>query len=451
LQRSWKILSPCGILGYGFPKASLDAGLREKPDVIAVDAGSTDAGPHKLGAGVAIVSRMAAKKDLQLLVDGALNGGIPLIIGSAGGSGARVHVEWTLSILEEILALRGGERPKMAVIWADIPGEAVEEAIGQGKVHPMSANIPELTREAVRETTRIVAQMGEEPILEALRQGAQIIVCGRAYDPAPFAAAGIFAGFDPALCYHLGKILECGALCCEPGSAKDCIMGVLHEDSFEVYALNEARKCTPTSVAAHTFYEKDHPYLLHGPGIVLDLSGCTFTQSGRAVRVRGSRLARTDTYQIKLEGARLRAYRTFVIAGARDPLFIGQIDAIERAVIEQVQEYYEEIPKTDYRINFYNYGIDAVMGSLEPARDLPHEVGLLFEVVAGTQQLASAICASVRSTLLHYGYPGRKSTAGNLAFPFAPSDVEFGAVYEFSVYHLMDVGDGLENFPIEWR
>lgn len=449
MDRAYKILSPCGILGYGFPKASFLAGLEQRPDAIVVDAGSTDAGPHKLGAGVAIVSRMAAMKDLQLLVDGALDQGIPLIIGSAGGSGARVHVEWTLDIIEEIL-LKRAERPKLAVIWADIPEADVVEAIGENRIHPMSANVPALTPEVARQTTRIVAQMGEEPILEALAQGAQIVVCGRAYDPAPFAAAGIFAGYDPALCYHLGKILECGALCCEPGSAKDCIMGVLHGDHFEVYPLNPNRRCTETSVAAHTFYEKDHPYLLHGPGILLDLERCAFVQNGNSVKVSGSKLQRKP-YQIKLEGARLVSYRSFVIAGARDPLFIERIQEIQTAVREAVREYYTEIDPDSYQINFYNYGINAVMGDLEPETALPHEVGLLFEAIAPTQELASALCASTRSTLLHYGYEGRKSTAGNLAFPFAPSDIAFGPVYAFSVYHLMDVPDGLSPFEIEWR
>ena len=66
------------------------------------------------------------------------------------------------------------------------------------------------------------------------------------------------------------------------------------------------------------------------------------------------------------------------------------------------------------------------------------------------RETADAICASTRSCYLHYGYPGRKSTAGNLAFPFAPSDVSFGAVYAFSVYHLMAVHDPTEFFPAEW-
>ena len=52
------------------------------------------------------------------------------------------------------------------------------------------------------------------------------------------------------------------------------------------------------------------------------------------------------------------------------------------------------------------------MGELEPLRDLdPHEIGLVIEVVAATQALADTICSFARSTLLHFGYPGRQSTA----------------------------------------
>ena len=91
------------------------------------------------------------------------------------------------------------------------------------------------------------------------------------------------------------------------------------------------------------------------------------------------------------------------------------------------------------------------MGPLEPTPVPGHEIGLMFEVIAPTQEQANAVCASVRSTYLHYGYPGRKSTAGNLAFPFAPSDVPFGPVYAFSAYHLMQVDDPCEYFPIEYR
>ena len=443
------ILSPCGILGYGFPEGSFKRALDEKPDAIVVDAGSTDAGPHKLGAGTAIVSRRAAKKDLKALMEGARDRGIPLLVGSAGGSGARKHTLWTLSIVREI-ADEMAWRPKLAVIWADIPKEDILKACRAGRVEKMSPNVPDITPETLEATNGVVAQMGVEPILEALQEKPDIVICGRAYDPAPFAAVGIFRGHDPALCYHLGKILECGALCAEPGTTKDVILGRLDDTGFEVWPADPKRKCTPVSVAAHTFYEKDHPYLLKGPGILLDLENCRFTQIGDGrVRVEGSRVT-YPKYCIKLEGARLAAYRTFVLAGIRDPLLISQLDSVEKEVVRSVQEYYSDIPADSYRIRFVHYGLDGVMGSLEPDRTLPHEIGLMFEVIADTQEKADAICATTRSAYLHYGYPGRKSTAGNLAFPFAPSDISFGPVYAFSVYHLMEVDSPTQYFPVEW-
>ena len=39
-------------------------------------------------------------------------------------------------------------------------------------------------------------------------------------------------------------------------------------------------------------------------------------------------------------------------------------------------------------------------------------------------------------------------TAGNLAFPFSPSDFPVGEAFEFSVYHLMPLG-AARLFPVE--
>jgi len=448
MSKDIRILSPCGMLGYGFPEQSFLNGLAMHPHGIVVDAGSTDAGPHKLGAGVSIVSRRAAKKDLDILIAGGLPRGIPIIIGSAGGSGARAHVNWTLDIIEEILQARGLQA-KIAVIWADFGQEQIMEAHLAGKIKPLSVNIPELTVEAIMQTKSIVAQMGHEPIVEALEQGSDIIVCGRAYDPSPFAAIGIYHKKDPGLSYHLGKILECGALCAEPGTTKDGIMGTIGDDGFTVQSLNPDRRCNPISVAAHTFYEKDHPYILKGPGFVLDLEQCVFAEvEAGVVKVTGSRFQPETPYCIKLEGARLVAYRTFVVAGVRDPILLGKLEEVQQQVIEQTKMYYQEIPEDEYAIHFYNYGINAVLGSKEREPFNGHEVGVLFEVIAKTQELATSICSTVRSTFLHYGYEGRKSTAGNLAFPFAPSDVEFGPVYEFTLYHLMETAGN--PFQIEY-
>ncbi|GAB6926100.1 acyclic terpene utilization AtuA family protein [Paenibacillus sp. JCM 10914] len=444
-----RILSPCGMLGYGFPEQSFMNGMEQELHGIVVDAGSTDGGPHKLGAGVSIVSKRAVKKDLEIMITNGLARKVPIIIGSAGGSGADTHVNWTLDIIDEILRDHDLQA-KITVIWADFNQEEIHRAREEGRIQALSPNIPALTAEAIHETKSIVAQMGHEPIVEALKQGGDIIVCGRAYDPSPFAAIGIYHGKDPGLSYHLGKILECGALCAEPGTTKDSILGTIGEDYFTVQSLNPVRRCSPTSVAAHTFYEKEHPYILHGPGFTLDLEDCRFheTEPG-VVRVFGSKFIPAEQYFIKLEGARRVAYRTFVIAGIRDPILISKLEEVEDYVQNQAREYYREIPQEDYQIQFYNYGKNGVLGSKEPETFQGHEIGVMFEVVAKTQELANSICATVRSTFLHYGYDGRKSTAGNLAFPFAPSDIEFGPVYEFSVYHLMEIKHNA--FRIEQR
>lgn len=444
-----KILSPCGILGYGFPKESFLRGIEQKPDAIVVDAGSTDAGPHKLGAGVAIVSRMAMYQDLQMFVEYGVKNGIPVVIGSAGGAGADVHVKWTLDILNEVLT-DAAVTAKVAIVHADIPHEVVMGAVNEDRILSMGANIPALDRQVVDATGDIVAQMGHEPIVRALDTGADIIVAGRAYDPSSFAAVCIRGGFDAGLAYHMGKVLECGALCAEPGTTKDCIMGTIYADHFEVEALNPIRRCTVTTVSAHTFYEKENPCVLHGPGFTLDLTGCRFEQvTDRSVAVYGSRYIKAETYNIKLEGASKVAYRTFVVAGIRDPLLIAQLEQVEEYVKQSVRTQLHRIDPDTYEMNFLNYGIDGIMGDTEPDRTPGKEICVMFEALAQTQELANTICASMRSTLLHYGYEGRKSTAGNLAFPFAPSDVPFGPVYRFSVYHLMQIPDPLELFPVE--
>ena len=70
--KPFKVLSPTAILGYGFPEASFMKGMEKKPDLIAVDAGSTDPGPYYLGAGKAFTNREAVKRDLTyMLVHGA--------------------------------------------------------------------------------------------------------------------------------------------------------------------------------------------------------------------------------------------------------------------------------------------------------------------------------------------------------------------------------------------
>ena len=75
-----KVMALNGMLGYGYPVASLEKGLAENPDIIGTDAGSKDPGPYYLGAGVSFTSRSAVKRDLELSIPEALKSKTPFII-----------------------------------------------------------------------------------------------------------------------------------------------------------------------------------------------------------------------------------------------------------------------------------------------------------------------------------------------------------------------------------
>lgn len=445
--RQCVVLSPTAILGYGFPESSFARGLAYGPDVIAVDAGSTDPGPYYLGVGKSFTDREAVKRDLTYMVTAGVSRKIPVIIGTAGGSGAAPHLAWCEDIIKEI-AEEQGLHMRMAVIPSDISGEQVRTAWAEGRISALPY-VPEITEDALGSSVNIVAQMGYEPLVHALEEGFDVVLAGRCYDPACFAALPIMRGFDPGLAIHMGKILECAAIAASPGSGSDCVIALLDQTGFELRTLSDERRFTVESTCAHTLYEKSDPYHLHGPGGVLDLEQAVFTETEGGVRVSGSVFRPLRPYTLKLEGARLTGFRTISLGATRDPLMIASIDETLKLVQERVAMLQPGMYARS-RITIHRYGKDGVMGSLEPEpHTVGHELALLIEVVSPTKKEASSLCSLLRSTLLHYGYAGRISTAGNLAFPFSPSDIEVGPVYEFSLYHLMQVAesDATDLFP----
>jgi hypothetical protein len=102
-------------------------------------------------------------------------------------------------------------------------------------------------------------------------------------------------------------------------------------------------------------------------------------------------------------------------------------------------------------ITFHVYGRDGVMKELEQEASQSREVGLVIDVVTKDQALSQAVCHQISGAMLHYHYPGIINTSGNLAFPYSPSDLDIGAVYEFSAYHLMKVKSPTELFPVHFE
>jgi hypothetical protein len=93
------------------------------------------------------------------------------------------------------------------------------------------------------------------------------------------------------------------------------------------------------------------------------------------------------------------------------------------------------------------YGQGAVR-PLPPAHRSAHEVGLVLEFLADDLELARTAAAVFKQNLLHFGYPGRLTTGGNLAFAFTPSEVDAHESYRFRLYHLLEGADPDQVFGL---
>lgn len=435
-----RFIAASGAIGIGIDANALDEAMAHQPHFIASDAGTTDAGPFSLGSGRPAFAREAVKRDLETALTRSVRAGIPLLIGSAGTAGATVHLEWLVEIAREVVA-EHGLTVRTAVIHAEQDKAYLQDLLADGRIKPLDP-APHLDAQVIQRSERIVGMMGVEPLQAAVEQGAQLVLAGRCSDSALFAALPVLYGFPEGLAWHAGKVLECGTLVCET-QGKGVVFCTMRQDGIVVRPFGRGLRCTPQSVAAHSLYENADPYLHKECSGTLDLSRATFTVvDDISVRVTGSDFIPTDEYTVKLEGAELVGYQTVIIGGIRDPFIIRQLDhwlaEVRQAIDASVARLFgNQISPNDYSVVFHVYGRNAVMGSLEPNKDvLPHEVGLVLEATAPTQQLATKIAELSRQPLLHHPIPEWKGSITGFACLHNPAHLERGPVYRFNLNHV---------------
>ena len=331
---------------------------------------------------------------------------------------------------------------RMAVIRADMPRALLKQAVREGRMTGMDG-MAKLTEQDIDDASNIVGQMGMGPFRRALADGVDVIIAGRACDTAIFAALPTMLDFPPGICGHMAKIIECASLCCVPGG-RDTILATLDHEGFDLESMN------PASVAAHSLYEQADPYSVTEPEGHVDLRDAHYTAlDDRRTRVAGARWVPTTDPTIKLEGAACIGERAVLLAGAADPRFIARHAEILSAVTEVVRELVCEDQPQDYTLRFRVYGVNGVRGVVPDGEPSPGEAFIMGECIAPTRERAAEVVRTTKQYLLHHGYPGRLSTAGNLAFPFTPPEVSLGPAYRFNVYHLMHVQDADGLFPLD--
>ena len=100
-------------------------------------------------------------------------------------------------------------------------------------------------------------------------------------------------------------------------------------------------------------------------------------------------------------------------------IVLSRLREVEALAVRQVQAYYSEIDPSAYTIHFANYGMDAVLGECEPTPEPGHEVGVMFEVLAPTQEQPTRIMSRRKQT-------GSRSILFIMGTPFVHMDAAKG-------------------------
>ncbi|KAK6200891.1 uncharacterized protein RJT21DRAFT_119836 [Scheffersomyces amazonensis] len=447
IETSLKIVTPVGMLGYGYDENELFQAINRGASAIIIDSGSTDSGPQKLGLGKMTCPPDSYIRDLQPLADAAFHRKVKVIISSAGGDGSNEHVDTFVSMIKDY-AKQKKYNLNIVKIYAEIPKSDIHQALDDGLIEPCGKGPSELTHDEVIASTRVVAQMGMEPFVEAMKlyPDYDIIIAGRAYDPSPYAAYCYFNGYtNMGVIYNMGKVMECGGLCLTPKSKT--AFAEIWQDKFEISSMATNVVCTAESLAAHTLYEKSRPDLLPGPGGVLDLREAEFISKEKSAVAKGAKFIKSDEYTIKLEGAKVAGYKTLFVGSINDPILTSNISEF----IVAVKLYLKSV----FKGKEYELKIDIYKGnsSISTYVDVPQigggSVFLLGEVLSSNQELSNSIASMARIAVVHGPYPGQKATAGNLAMPVIPLEIPLGVHCEFNIYHLMKVQDSLKYFRSE--
>lgn len=438
-----KVLVPTGALGAGCPEDAFQRGVSLWPDVLAVDAGSTDSGPYYLGAAVSKMTDAATRNDLRQLMLARDKLGVPLIVGSCGTSGTNAGVDWMARLCEEI-AVEEGLTATVALVYSEQTAAGLAPYLARGAVTPLPP-MGELTQDRLEECDHIVGLLGYEPLAAAIEAGADIVLAGRTTDTAVIAAVPLMRGLPAGASWHAAKTAECGGLCTVQTRRGGVIM-TIDEAGFDVEPLAADNACTPFTISSHLLYENADPYRLTEPGVVLDAKGATYAAvDDRTVRVTGSR-AEIKPYTMKLEGSGAAGFRTMVFTAVSDPKimdrigdWLGRLEAFLREGIGKVLK----IDAADYQLDLRPYGWNALDPRRAATERPPLEVGLMVLATAATQGRATEIAKFCNPYLLHFPL-NLDDPLPSFAFPFSPAEVVLGAQYEFKLNHVVHLNDPCE-------
>lgn len=304
-----------------------------------------------------------------------------------------------------------GELGLQGLKIATVTGDDVLNRLNEWKEQSISLDHMEDGRSVAAVMDRIVfanAYIGTRPIVEALQQGADVILTGRTTDSALFLAPLVFEfGWEPkdwnrlAQGILMGHLMECSGQATGGNFSGDWqSVEALEDIGFPVAEVREDGEFVLTktegtgglvsvdTVKEQLLYEIHDPSAYVTPDVVLDLTNVQLQQAGpNRVRVTGAcGTKRPDTLKVVMGYA--DGWLGQAIWGYSWPDALSKAQAADRIIRSQIRRMglkYDEI-RTDY------LGFDSLHGPLakQQAEEL-NEVYLRIAVRTGSKEDAARL------------------------------------------------------------
>ena len=135
------------------------------------------------------------------------------------------------------------------------------------------------------------------------------------------------------------------------------------------------------------------------------------------------------------------------LALVRDPRYVKNIrewvadieTKCSRKAIERVNEA--------FTLELRLIGVDATLGALEVDALSGREVGVLGIVTAPSEAVSREVAKILNPYLLHHPLTEEEEMP-TFAFPFSPTEMQRGEIYEFCLNHVLELKNPMDAFDI---
>lgn len=443
-----QILCPNSYLGFTpIQESAFRQGVSQRPDYYCCNAGARFNDPSALGTDTGTSLYKWQKHDLKLALLAAREQKVPLLIGTAGDTGANSRVDLFVEILKRLSREHNLAPFNVAYFYSEIEKQTVQGLLGRHVPIERCDDRKPLSEEELKKAERIVAVAGVAPFLKALERGADVVIGGRCTSVAPFAAAALHAGRPPESAYALGPLLTRPAAAMLPNFQNGPLIAILNDHIVNISTTADF----PLPVLPRDSVELSHMFTdlpeVFFPEGRLDMTQCHYAYyQGQRFSVTGQRFfAAAPPLRFTLEGAGRSGERYIELVSFRTSAPISDLEVI----LEQTRKIVEErFCESHAQLAYTLLGKRRAIGHPGQESDVwGEDITILIEGIAETEQLSEELTTLGARRLLPLLSQNVKplritrTVMSNSALLAPP-------VYQWTIRHTLPNQDRMELFQL---